>query len=185
MSKEVGTSAVKQLSCYLNEKLKYALDMESSYYKFIGNDERSTINKNLVFIIEKFIDSYLTEPEKVEQMIVRILGVKSVAYAQRKKITQILDIQLKSYPLKFSDDFNKKIENFISQYYSTYGFKFQKIHLYNLILLNYYMETKVEIAKNVLEFWHDEYFRCYENESDFSDVIQLFKDIIKEGNDEP
>lgn len=179
-----NTSTVKQLSCYLNEKLKYALDIESSYFKFVGNENRSTINKNLVFIIEEFIASYLTEPEKVEQMIVRILGVKSIEYAQRKKISQILDIKLKSYPLKFTDEFNEKIENFIKQYLVTYGFKFQKIHLYNLILLNYYMEHKVEIAKNLLEFFSAEYFRRFENEGDFSDVIQMFKDLMEERSEE-
>lgn len=184
-SKKDNGGTVKQMSCYLNEKLKYALDIESSYYKYKGDEERSTINKNLVFIIEQFIDSYLTEPEKVEQMIVRILGVKSFAYAQRKKITQILDIKLNSYPLKFTDKFNEKVENFIVNYHSTYGFKFQKIHLYNLILLNYYMEHKVEIAKNILEFLSNDYFRCFENEGDFSEVIQLFKELMKEGNDEP
>jgi len=177
------SSGVKQLSCYLNEKLKYALDKESSYFKFLGDESRDTINKNLVFIVERFIDNYLTEPEKVEQMIVRILGVKNVAAAQKKKITQILDIKLKSYPLKFTDEFNEKIEDFIKQYYVTYGFKFQKIHLYNLILLDYYMEHKVEIAKNELEFWSSEYFRRFENESNFDDVIQMFKNLVNERNE--
>lgn len=181
---KTDADTVKQLSCYLNEKLKYAIDKESSYFKFIGNEERSTINKNLVFIIEEFIDRYLVEPEKVEQMIVRILGVKSIEYAQRKKITQILDIKLKSYPLKFTDKFNEKIENFIKQYFLSYSFKFQKIHLYNLILLNYYMEHKVEIAKNELEFWQSPYFRRFEDDSDFSDVIQMFKNLMEDRNEE-
>ncbi|MDQ1340888.1 MAG: hypothetical protein QG567_2046 [Campylobacterota bacterium] len=174
-------SELKQVSCYLNEKLKYAIEKEVIHFKYRGIEERGTINKNMSYIIEDFIDNHKKNTEAIADVIVKVLSIDNFDSVSQRRLLETLDISLKSYPLKLSTAFSKKLEDFRVDCNRVFGFKFTKTGFYNLILLHYYIENKVALAKMDLEFWSQDYFKRSESNGEFGDVLKLFHKLLEKG----
>lgn len=173
-----SSEKLKQVSCYLNENLKFAIEKEAGGFKYEGNEARNSINRDMSYIIETFIDKYTDRIEEVADIVVKVSSVDSFDSVNQKELLKTLDYSLKAYPLKLSENFNKKLDKFRIKCNEVFGFKFSKTGLYNLILLDYFIENKVDLAKKDLEFWMQDYFARSGSSGNFEEVIDMFKALV-------
>lgn len=169
----------RQVSCYLSDQLKQALEREAIDFKSQGNENRDSINKNMIFIIEAFLDEYFDDMDAVSKKFVEILS-KDFNEIVSKDISRVLDVIVKPYPLKYTDAFSNRFEEFRLKLQKHFNIKISKMNLYNFILLDYYIKNKVQIAKKELLFWMQDYFGKSKSVLDFKDILQMFNEWAKE-----
>lgn len=167
----------KQVSCYFNEAIKVALEKESIQFKAEDSSgPRSSINKNAIFIFENFIKKYKVNPEKIKDLIEVSFNVK-IENINEKKLMKILNVDYIQYPLKLTKSFQNDLNSFREVCNKAIGFKLGKRSFYNFILLTYYIENRVEIAKREITFWSQKQFDAG-SPTDFEDVMGLFTTMI-------
>lgn len=165
----------KAISCYLNEQLKLALEREAIYYKSLGDTERDSINKNMIFIMNLFIDEYSQNISGLGDRFTEVIA-KDISSINPKDISRTLKVVSKAYPLKFTPEFSKKFEDFRVDVNSNFKIIITKMNLYNFILLDYYIKNKIQIAKKDLVFWMQDYFSRSTSMIDFKDILKMFNE---------
>lgn len=171
-------SRAKQVSCYLNDQIKQALEKEANYYKSQGDDTRDSINKNMVFIIDSLIDEYADNIAGILERFTEVLS-KSFDEIGPKDISRTLKVTSRAYPLKFTAEFSEKFDKFRLSINKHFNIKITKMNLYNFILLDYYIRNKVQIAKKDLLFWMQDYFSRSKSMVDFKDILQMFNEFMQ------
>ena len=79
---------LKQVSCYLNEQIKLALEKESIQFKAQDSSgPRSSINKNAIFIFEDFMDEFSNNVEGIIKLIeesfcIKIKDINQIEYSK-------------------------------------------------------------------------------------------------------
>lgn len=166
----------KQVSCYFNEAIKIALEKESVQFKAQDSaGTRSSINKNAIFIFEEFINKYSSKPESIKDLIEVSFDVK-IKNINQKELMRILDVDYIQYPLKLTKSFQSKLNEFREWCNKSIGFKLGKRSFYNFILLTYYIQNRVEIAKREIDFWSQHFDAG--SPSNFEDVMGMFNKMI-------
>jgi hypothetical protein len=168
---------LKQVSCYLNEQIKLALEKESIQFKAQDSSgPRSSINKNAIFIFEDFMDEFSNNVEGIIKLIEESFCIK-IKDINQKEFSKILNVSYIQYPLKLTPSFQKRLNAFRIQTNEVLGFNLGKTGFYNFILLSYYIKNRVSIAKQEIEFWSQGHFEKG-TPADFNDVVDMFNKMI-------
>ena len=160
------------VSCYISAAQKISLEFDVIYYKNLTTEEgkaRNTINKNISFILDSFIDKYMDNIEEVKELSNRNM-MRDMSSYQR---------QLISYTLKLTTAFIEKFDLFKKKCEDELDFNFSKTTFYNIILLDYYLHNKADIAKWQMEHWTQDYYkkRNVEN-TKIEDVVKQLNMLI-------
>lgn len=148
----------KKVSIYFNSFVKSALERETLYYKsLIIDGPRSTINKNIEYILDQFVEKYTNNIPGIEELIYLALN-KNMSEISKEDFKKQYDHDLSAYPIVMEEDVINKVEELRNKINNELGIKFNKIYFFNFIILNYYMENKSDILKRELEFWNQNYF---------------------------
>lgn len=180
---------VNQVSCYLSVAQKTSLEFEVVYYKNIETKEgkdRNTINKNISYILEQFIDKYMNNIEAVRDVVASTLiaPINPKTVLNNKMMMRDMSSyqrQLIPYPLKLSKSFMAKFELFKKNCEEKLNFNFSKTTFYNVILLDYYLHNKANIAKWQMEHWMQDYYKKRNVENDkLEDIVKQINALIEE-----
>lgn len=149
----------KKVSIYFNSFVKSALERETLYHKSVMIDgPRSTIYKNIEFILKDFISKYRENIEDIKELIYNSLN-KDIEDVNKDDFKKQYDHDLTAYPILINDEVLETIEEIRNKINDELGIKFNKIYFFNFIILNYFMENKSEILKRELDFWEQPYFK--------------------------
>jgi hypothetical protein len=174
---EITEEKPKQVSCYLNEQIKLALEKESNQFKSIDSSgPRSSINKNAIFIFEDFMKKFDKNIKGIEKLIEQSFNIK-IKNINQKEFEKILSVDYIQYPLKLTNSFKKRLDEFRVRCNDTLGFNLGKRSFYNFILLTYYIQNRIEIAKKEIDFWSQNHFEKG-SKTDFDDVLDMFNKMI-------
>lgn len=175
------------VSCYITPAQKISLEFDVIYYKNLTTEEgkaRNTINKNISFILDSFINKYMDNIEEVKKVVLATVLIPNTSKTTLKNKDVMRDMssyqrQLISYPLKLSKAFMVKFELFKKKCDEQLDFNFSKTTFYNIILLDYYLHNKADIAKWQMEHWTQDYYkkRNVEN-SKLEDVMKQLNILI-------
>lgn len=169
---------LKPVSCYMNDTIKLALEKEAIQFKGVDpTGNRTTMNKNCIFIFEQFIKKYSKNTKKMEKLIEKTFSLKMGEFTGRE-FNKILDVKLLKYPLKLSIDCQEKLNSIRLECNKSLGFNLKKTNFYNLILLSYYIENRVSIAQKEIDFWSQEHLEKGKPAS-FNEVVELFEKMVR------
>lgn len=165
----------KNVSFYLNNKLKSALKREVEIYSSLQDEQRNTIGKNISWILNNFFEE--NDIYKCKDLIINHLLADGEI--DLTKMQKRLDAGLNSYPLLLLPSFVKKIDNYRKELnnISDLSFKITKMHFYTFILIHYFNNHKDKIIKQEIKFWSSSYF-SYENDIRLDDKINFFSNIL-------
>lgn len=176
-----------QVSCYLSVAQKISLELEVVYFK--NNDtedakKRNTINKNISYILEQFIDKYIDNIEAIKDVLSNTLNtdINSQTVLNNKLIMREISLtqnQLVPYPLILSYTLISKFELFKKKCEEELNFNFSKTTFYNVILLDYYLRNKATIAKWQMEHWTQNYYyrRNIQNDK-LEDIVKQIDKLL-------
>jgi hypothetical protein len=176
-----------QVSCYLSVAQKISLELEVVYFK--NNDtedakKRNTINKNISYILEQFIDKYIDNIEAIKDVLSNTLNtdINSQTVLNNKLIMREISLtqnQLVPYPLILSYTLISKFELFKKKCEEELNFNFSKTTFYNVILLDYYLCNKATIAKWQMEHWTQNYYyrRNIQNDK-LEDIVKQIDKLL-------
>jgi hypothetical protein len=176
-----------QVSCYLSVAQKISLELEVVYFKNDDTEDakkRNSINRNISYILEQFIDKYIDNIETVKDVLVNTLNtdINSQTVFNNKLIMRDISLtqnQLVPYPLILSDDLITKFKFFKKKCEEKLNFNFSKTTFYNLILLDYYLRNKATIAKWQMEHWTQNYYyrRNIQNDK-LDDIVKQIDKLL-------
>ena len=156
-------------------------------YKILATEEgnaRNTINKNISFILDSFIDKYMDNIEEVKKVVLATVLIpdnskKALTNRNMMRDMSSYQRQLISYPLKLTTAFIEKFALFKKKCEDELDFNFSKTTFYNIILLDYYLHNKADIAKWQMEHWTQDYYkkRNVEN-TKIEDVVKQLNMLI-------
>lgn len=175
------------VSCYISAAQKISLEFDVIYYKNLTTEEgkaRNTINKNISFILDSFIDKYMDNIEEVKKVVLATVLIpdnskKALTNRNMMRDMSSYQRQLISYPLKLTTAFIEKFDLFKKKCEDELDFNFSKTTFYNIILLDYYLHNKADIAKWQMEHWTQDYYkkRNVEN-TKIEDVVKQLNMLI-------
>ena len=178
-----------QVSFYISVAQKISLDFDVIYYKNLNTEEgnkRNTINKNISFILKAFVDKYINNIQGVKDVVLStvIMPIDSKTTLNNKNMMRDMSSyqrKLITYPLKLSKSFMSKFELFKKKCEEELDFNFSKTTFYNIILLDYYLHNKAEIAKWQMEHWTQDYYQKRDLENNkLEDVLKYINTVLDE-----
>ena len=128
------------------------------------------VNKITIEEVKKVVLATVLIPDNSKKALTNRNMMRDMSSYQR---------QLISYPLKLSKAFMVKFELFKKKCDEQLDFNFSKTTFYNIILLDYYLHNKADIAKWQMEHWTQDYYkkRNVEN-SKLEDVMKQLNILI-------
>ena len=183
---------VKQVSCFLDSHNKRGIELNANIQKYRDEgDERANINRNMVFIFNAFIDKYKDDLDKLPDVVARTMHIddlsSSTSKEQKKGVVGAVSYKVNNFPLKLTDEFNAKFAAFWKDCVKSLGFKLTKSHLYNVILMDFLQQNKLNDLQDLLDFYSQPKFKISKTkELDFEKLINDVNTILsgKENNDE-
>jgi hypothetical protein len=187
--KNLNEEETNQVSFYISIAQKISLEFEVIYYKNLEGEEgkhRNTINKNILFILESFVDKYINNIQGFKDVVLStvVIPIDSKTTLNNKNMMRDMSSyqrKLIAYPLKLSKSFMAKFELFIKRCEEELNFNFSKTTFYNIILLDYYLHNKADIAKWQMEHWTQDYYQKRDVENNkLEDVLKYVNTILDE-----
>lgn len=149
----------KTISIYFNNFVKSALERENLYFRSLNVEgERAAMNKNVEFILKKFIKKYKNNLVGIEELITSSLN-SNLSDIGRTELNNKIEHKETPYPISMDIKTIDELEELRNDINIELGVKFNKIFFFNFIMLNYYISNKENILKKELEFWNQDYLK--------------------------
>lgn len=176
----MGEDKLKRVSCSLNKMVKLALEKEVAILKSANYEDRNTINKNIIYIINSFLDKYENDMINFKNTLLTILDLEySENLSNKKGLLKNLKAGYGNFPLMLSISTSARCDALLDKAKEEINLNITKNTFYNLALLHYYVFNRARIAEEELNFWLMPYFRNRgSSDRDMTKVIKMFKQLM-------
>lgn len=166
----------KKVSLNVNQTIKTFLHFEKIIFEYKNIIDRDTINKNMIWIINNFVDNF--KQDDLKDNINKVLYI-DIDKIDRKHFSKLMCFEHSYYPLIIDDELAEKIDKSIEMINKTLSFKFNYRLFYIFVFLYHIKKNIKNVLKDILEFSTQEYFVGANKDLDLKEVIEMYNKILQ------